>query len=168
MHIYNKNTLFYWVKCTSLFIAIEERDSERTERIGANRSIQNKQQRGFLFGRNAKNPLKHWGFLKSKRATSRRLSVCISKLAEREGFEPPEPCDSTVFKTAAFNRSATSPEKYSYFAASTSTASTERGRLPRYHASITQGAMKSVEYVPASIPMKSAKAKSCIAAPPKK
>ena len=37
--------LFYWVKCTSLFIAIEERESERTERIGANRSIQNKQQR---------------------------------------------------------------------------------------------------------------------------
>ena len=75
MHIYNKNTLFYWVKCTSLFIAIEERDSERTERIGANRSIQNKQQRGFLFGRNAKNPLKHWGFLKSKRTTSRWLSL---------------------------------------------------------------------------------------------
>ena len=75
MHIYNKNTLFYWVKCTSLFIAIEERDSERTERIVTNRSIQNKQQRGFLFGRNAKNPLKHWGFLKSKRTTSRWLSL---------------------------------------------------------------------------------------------
>jgi len=30
-------------------------------------------------------------------------------LAEREGFEPPEPCGSTVFKTAAFDRSATSP-----------------------------------------------------------
>ena len=31
------------------------------------------------------------------------------QLAEREGFEPPEPCGSTVFKTAAFDRSATSP-----------------------------------------------------------
>jgi hypothetical protein len=30
-------------------------------------------------------------------------------LAEREGFEPPEDCSSTVFKTAAFDRSATSP-----------------------------------------------------------
>jgi hypothetical protein len=30
-------------------------------------------------------------------------------MAEREGFEPPEPCGSTVFKTAAFDRSATSP-----------------------------------------------------------
>jgi hypothetical protein len=30
-------------------------------------------------------------------------------LAEREGFEPPEPFGSTVFKTAAFDRSATSP-----------------------------------------------------------
>jgi hypothetical protein len=28
-------------------------------------------------------------------------------LAEEEGFEPPEPCGSTVFKTAAFDRSAT-------------------------------------------------------------
>ena len=29
--------------------------------------------------------------------------------AEREGFEPPVPCSTTVFKTAAFDRSATSP-----------------------------------------------------------
>jgi hypothetical protein len=28
-------------------------------------------------------------------------------IAEEEGFEPPEPCGSTVFKTAAFDRSAT-------------------------------------------------------------
>ena len=32
-----------------------------------------------------------------------------SRMAEREGFEPPEPFGSTVFKTAAFDRSATSP-----------------------------------------------------------
>lgn len=30
-------------------------------------------------------------------------------LAEREGFEPPEPCGSPVFKTGALNHSATSP-----------------------------------------------------------
>ncbi len=30
-------------------------------------------------------------------------------MAEREGFEPPDPCGSAVFKTAAFDRSATSP-----------------------------------------------------------
>ena len=30
-------------------------------------------------------------------------------LAEREGFEPPDPCGSTVFKTAAIDRSAISP-----------------------------------------------------------
>ena len=30
-------------------------------------------------------------------------------MAEREGFEPPEAFASTVFKTAAFNRSATPP-----------------------------------------------------------
>ena len=30
-------------------------------------------------------------------------------MAESEGFEPPEGCPSTVFKTAAFDHSATSP-----------------------------------------------------------
>ncbi len=29
--------------------------------------------------------------------------------SEREGFEPPEPCSSTVFKTAAIDHSAISP-----------------------------------------------------------
>ena len=31
------------------------------------------------------------------------------KYAEREGFEPPEPLGSTVFKTAAIDHSAISP-----------------------------------------------------------
>ena len=35
------------------------------------------------------------------------------EMAEREGFEPPEACASTVFKTAAFDRSATSPRRAS-------------------------------------------------------
>ena len=33
-------------------------------------------------------------------------------LAEREGFEPPEPLSSTVFKTAAIDHSAISPSVY--------------------------------------------------------
>ena len=33
----------------------------------------------------------------------------LAKATERVGFEPTEPFGSTVFKTAAFNRSATSP-----------------------------------------------------------
>ena len=32
-------------------------------------------------------------------------------MAESEGFEPPEPFGSTVFKTAAFDHSANSPHK---------------------------------------------------------
>ena len=32
-----------------------------------------------------------------------------STLAESEGFEPPEPCGSTVFKTAAIDHSANFP-----------------------------------------------------------
>ena len=35
-----------------------------------------------------------------------RSSFCV---AEREGFEPPEPLSSTVFKTAAIDHSAISP-----------------------------------------------------------
>ena len=31
-------------------------------------------------------------------------------VAEREGFEPPDPCGSTVFKTAAIDRSANPPK----------------------------------------------------------
>jgi hypothetical protein len=31
------------------------------------------------------------------------------QVAEREGFEPPEPCGSVVFKTTAIDHSATSP-----------------------------------------------------------
>ena len=34
----------------------------------------------------------------------------VRKLAEREGFEPPVPKGTTVFKTAALNHSATSPD----------------------------------------------------------
>src|SRR3989338_6578715 len=34
------------------------------------------------------------------------------KLAEREGFEPPVPFGTTVFKTAAIDHSAISPPKY--------------------------------------------------------
>ena len=33
------------------------------------------------------------------------------KLAEREGFEPPEPFGSMVFKTTAFDHSAISPHE---------------------------------------------------------
>ena len=37
------------------------------------------------------------------------VSAGAGKMAEREGFEPPEPFGSTVFKTAAIDHSATSP-----------------------------------------------------------
>ncbi len=33
------------------------------------------------------------------------------RLAEEEGFEPPDPCGSTVFKTAAIDHSATPPRR---------------------------------------------------------
>ena len=36
-------------------------------------------------------------------------------MAESEGFEPPDPFGSTVFKTAAFDHSASSPDIWIYF-----------------------------------------------------
>lgn len=47
--------------------------------------------------------------LKTKRVAN---SICNPSpvLAESEGFEPPEPCGSTVFKTAAIDHSANFPE----------------------------------------------------------
>ena len=36
-------------------------------------------------------------------------------LAEREGFEPPDLLGSTVFKTAALNRSAIAPGRFYQF-----------------------------------------------------
>ena len=36
----------------------------------------------------------------------------FSLLAQREGFEPPDSCPSTVFKTAAFDRSAISAKVF--------------------------------------------------------
>ena len=40
-----------------------------------------------------------------------RPAATVSLDAEREGFEPPEPCGSTVFKTASFDHSDTSPRR---------------------------------------------------------
>ena len=40
--------------------------------------------------------------------------ICFVALAERQGFEPWEGFPSTVFKTAAFDRSATSPWRNIY------------------------------------------------------
>ncbi len=40
---------------------------------------------------------------------SARENVRVPTLAEGEGFEPPEPCGSTVFKTAAIVHSAIPP-----------------------------------------------------------
>lgn len=37
------------------------------------------------------------------------ISITLGVLAEKEGFEPPDLLQSTVFKTAAFDRSAISP-----------------------------------------------------------
>ena len=47
--------------------------------------------------------------LPEKKKGTSYLIDCLSLSAEREGFEPPEAFTSTVFKTAAFDRSAISP-----------------------------------------------------------
>ena|GEM_PF-2133231 len=44
-----------------------------------------------------------------RRPSTFAVGKSAKKLAEAVGFEPTEPCGSTVFKTAAFNHSATPP-----------------------------------------------------------
>ena len=65
--------------------------------------------------------LPYWGFCSKKVRTSvkkhRQESHFEKSRAERVGFEPTVPCGTTVFKTAAFNHSATSPI-YSLFQSS--------------------------------------------------
>jgi hypothetical protein len=47
-----------------------------------------------------------WPFLKTLKIL---FFLCFRTFAEKEGFEPPDLLQSTVFKTAAFDRSAISP-----------------------------------------------------------
>ena len=52
----------------------------------------------------------------NNRLLSGYYSFHIVSFAEREGFEPPDPLRSTVFKTAAFDHSAIFPlQKYNKF-----------------------------------------------------
>ena len=44
-----------------------------------------------------------------KQRSSKLDAAFFCTLAEREGFEPPEPLSSTVFKTAVIDHSTTSP-----------------------------------------------------------
>ena len=53
----------------------------------------------------AQEPAPFGGMSNSETATA----VSRSRVAESEGFEPPDLLQSTVFKTAAFDHSASSP-----------------------------------------------------------
>ena len=58
------------------------------------------------------NPLtpKKWRTTKSIKSKSPvNLAIYRTLLAEREGFEPPVPLSTPVFKTGAFDHSAISP-----------------------------------------------------------
>ena len=62
------------------------------------------------------------GFIRKRRAmadpgvlislNAKRTTFRLSILAEREGFEPPVPLSTSVFKTGAIDHSATSPKVY--------------------------------------------------------
>ena len=52
-------------------------------------------------------------------------------MAEREGFEPPVPCGTTVFKTAAFDHSAISPLLWVEKFGSGQSGSKDKGALGR-------------------------------------
>lgn len=46
---------------------------------------------------------------KQKAADASSPRTAAASMAEAEGFEPPEPCGSLVFKTSSFNHSDTLP-----------------------------------------------------------
>ncbi len=46
------------------------------------------------------------------------LARTVDRAAEEEGFEPPVPCSTAVFKTAAFDHSATPPARSRAFVGS--------------------------------------------------
>ena len=51
--------------------------------------------------------------MKGQRKKHKKLLKFLSEaFAEREGFEPPEPRSSTVFKTAVIDHSTTSPDLF--------------------------------------------------------
>ena len=60
------------------------------------------------------NPLtkKMEDYQKHKKQKSCKSCDLQDSVAEREGFEPPEPLSSTVFKTAAIDHSAISPVSF--------------------------------------------------------
>ena len=82
-------------------------------------AAQNKKQGIRFFGANAERRVKNRTTDKSCRGLRRHINNRLQTqpgrdrqsltLAEREGFEPPDPFGSTVFKTAAIDHSATSP-----------------------------------------------------------
>ena len=55
------------------------------------------------------NSFGHEPYRTKKHHTLCMMLRCFLLGAEREGFEPPEPLSSSVFKTAAFDHSATFP-----------------------------------------------------------
>ena len=72
----------------------------------------------------------------------RRCRGCF-RLAERGGFEPPEPFGSSAFKAGAFVRSATVP----------STTLTRRGRGPLAHSSCPTAWMTNPARPPTTVPL---------------
>ena len=63
----------------------------------------------LLFDRRTKKHRGMFGRRKKKEVINQRL---ITSSAEREGFEPPVPRSTTVFKTAAIDHSAISPNLF--------------------------------------------------------
>jgi hypothetical protein len=51
------------------------------------------------------------GLLKAKNPPQLALGRVLVSIAENEGFEPPVPCGTLVFKTSAIDHSANSPSQ---------------------------------------------------------
>ncbi len=62
-----------------------------------------------LFNHSSISPFRLIMYIKKQPASIKRKKQLLLLSAEKEGFEPPEPLSSTVFKTAAIDHSAISP-----------------------------------------------------------
>jgi hypothetical protein len=94
-------------KWSSIFVA--EREKYRNQRLLL-RSKGTRASTSFFF-RSAEPGFKSSFFYKKKRAHQKVSSIFV---AEREGFEPSEPCGSPLFESGQFNHSCTSPDDSGY------------------------------------------------------
>ena len=90
------------------FVALRAPHPSSPARLGGAKQIE--AQRPAVFRLFPCKALQERGSRRPCTKKAQRKALSFNLFAEREGFEPPDPLRSTVFKTAAFDHSAISPK----------------------------------------------------------